>query len=71
MIQLTTLCLKNMIQKTGGSSFGTDEAEVGQASVGTASVSLRDGEMVRVNRIVSEVRWRDGSLRVMRERTVR
>ena len=55
----------------GGSSFGTDEAEVGQASVGTASVSLRDGEMVRVNRIVSEVRWRDGSLRVMRERTVR
>ena len=40
----------------GGSSFGTDEAEVGQASAGTASVSLRDGEMVRVNRIVSEVR---------------
>ena len=44
---------------------------MGQASAGTASVSLRDGEMVRVNRIVSEVRWRDGSLRVMRERTVR
>ena len=54
-----------------GSSFGTDEAAVGQASAGTASVSLRDGEMVRRNRIVSEVRWRDGSLRVMRERTVR
>ena len=50
---------------------GTDEAMVGQASAGTASVSLRDGEMVRVNRIVLEVRWRDGSLRVMRERTVR
>ena len=44
---------------------------MGQASTGTASVSLRDGEMVRGNRIVSEVRWRDGSLRVMRERTVR
>ena len=38
---------------------------MGQASARTASVSLRDGEMVRVNRIVSEVRWRDGSLRVM------
>ena len=44
---------------------------MGQASAGTTSVSLRDGEMVRVNQIVSEVRWRDGSLRVMRERTVR
>ena len=50
---------------------GTDKAAMGQVSAGTASVSLRDGEMVRVNRIVSEVRWRDGSLRVMRERTVR
>ena len=31
-----------------------DEAAMGRASAGTASVSLRDGEMVRVNRIVSE-----------------
>ena len=44
---------------------------MGQALARTASISLRDGEMVRVNWIVSEVRWRDGSLRVMRERTVR
>ena len=48
-----------------------DESTVGQALARTASISLRDGEMVRVNWIVSEVRWRDGSLRVMRERTVR
>ena len=33
---------------------GTDEAAVGRASAEMASVSLRDGEMVRVNRIVSE-----------------
>ena len=31
-----------------------DEATVGRASTGTASISLRDGEMVRVNRIVLE-----------------
>ena len=31
-----------------------DEAAVGRASAGTASVSLRDGEMMRVNQIVSE-----------------
>ena len=44
---------------------------MGQVSAGMASVSLRDGEVVRVNRIVLEVRWRDGSLIVMRERMVR
>ena len=31
-----------------------DEVTVGRASTGMASVSLRDGEMMRVNRIVSE-----------------
>ena len=35
---------------------GTDKAAMGQVSAGTASVSLRDGEMVRGNRIVLEVR---------------
>ena len=43
-----------------------DEAAVGRAS---ASVSLRDGESEPNS--FREVRWRDGSLRVMRERTVR
>ena len=46
-----------------------DEAAVGRASAGTASVSLRDGESELDS--FKEVRWRDGSLRVMRERTVR
>ena len=50
---------------------GTDKAAMGQVSTGTASVSLRDGEMVRVNWIISKVRWRDGSSIVMRERAVR
>ena len=43
-----------------------DEAAVGRAS---ASVSLRDGESEPNS--FREVRWRDGSLRVMRERMVR
>ena len=42
---------------------------MGQASAGTASVSLRDGESEPDG--FREVRWRDGSLRVMRERMVR
>ena len=42
---------------------------MGQASAGTASVSLRDGESELDS--FKEVRWRDGSLTVMRERTVR
>ena len=48
---------------------GTDEATVGQASARTASVSLKDGESEPDS--FREVRWRDESLRVMRERTVR
>ena len=46
-----------------------DEATVGRVSTRTASVSLRDGESEPDS--FREVRWRDGSLRVMRERTVR
>ena len=46
-----------------------DEAAVGRASAGTASVSLRDGESEPDT--LREVRWRDGSLRVMRDWTVR
>ena len=48
---------------------GTDEAAVGRASAGTMLVSLRDGESEPDS--FRELRWRDGSLRVMRERTVR
>ena len=46
-----------------------DEAAVGRTSAGTASVSLRDGESEPDT--LREVRWRDGSLRVMRDWTVR
>ena len=46
-----------------------DESTVGQALARTASVSLRDGESEPDS--FREVRWKDGSLRVMRERTVR
>ena len=46
-----------------------DEAAVGRALARTASVSLRDGESEPDS--FREVRWKDGSLRVMRERTVR
>ena len=46
-----------------------DESTVGQALARTASVSLRDGESESDS--FREVRWKDGSLRVMRERTVR
>ena len=46
-----------------------DEAAVGRASAGTVSVSLRDGESEPDS--FREVRWRYGSLRVMRERTMR
>ena len=42
---------------------------VGRASAGMASVSLRDGESEPDS--FKEVRLTDGSLRVMRERTVR
>ena len=46
-----------------------DESTVGRALARTASVSLRDGESELDS--FREVRWKDGSLRVMRERTVR
>ena len=46
-----------------------DEAAVGRALARTASVSLRDGESEPDS--FREVRWKDRSLRVMRERTVR
>ena len=46
-----------------------DEAAAGRALAGTASVSLRDGESEPDS--LREVRWRDGSLRVMRDWTVR
>ena len=50
----------------GRASAGT---AVGRASIGTASVSLGDGESELDS--FREVRWRDGSLRVMRDWTVR